>query len=844
MSPLLVRSSVRFYGRHGWQALLTLAGIILGVAVVIAVDLANASARRAFDLSQEALAGRTTHRINGGPSGIPESVFTDLRTGLGLQRSAPVVSDYVRVSGRSYTLLGIDPLSELVLGRHSLGIEGASDLPGLMDADTVLLATDLAATLQVAEGGELLLDHRGRLLRARVGAIFSQEDGALSEGVILADIAVAQELLERVGTLDRIDLVLDDDQAAALTEWLPAGLNLLESESRDQSLRRMTDNFHLNLTAMSLLALLVGGLLIYNTMTFSVLRRRQVWGICRTLGATGREILALILLEALVFALVGTVLGLGLGVVLAHGLVGLVLGTVDDLYFVLAVREFYLAPQSLLKGVGLGLGITLLSVLVPALEAAKTPPASVLRRSHVERRARARVPVALLAGMLMMALGWGLSVQDSHSVELGFVALALLTIGFCVLVPPVVAVVVSGIAVVAGTLFGPLARMMLRGIEAGLSRTGLALAALSVAVAATVGMGIMVASFRTTLDTWLLQSLSGDIYISLPGPTSERPGVGLSPEWLQSLAQLPGVAAIERHRLVRVEAAFGPVQVLAVDGIESQPGSLAAAAARLPLKAAVAGASERLRAGEGVLVSEPLAFQRDIELGAEVTFEVEQGAVVLPVLGIFRDFRSPRGVIAMDRSLYRQLWNDDGVSGLALYGDGSRSRPQLLDAVRKMAALQPREVQIYSSAAIRERSMALFERTFAITAVLRLLTVLVAFIGIFGALTLVQLERMRELAVLRATGMTARQITLLVLGQTALMGLMAGLLALPLGLLMADVLIHVINLRAFGWTLTAVVPPRVLLEAMALALSAALLVGCYPAWRAGRVAPARLLREE
>ena len=844
VSRLLLRSGVRFYCRHPWQGLLTLTGILLGVAVVIAVDLANESASRALELSVESVAGRTTHYISGGPEGIAESVFIDLRTGLGLHRSAPVVSDYVKVSGRSYTLLGVDPLSELALGRRNFAGGNGVDLSVVLDPDTVLLAAGLAATLGLQQGDALLIDHRGRSVQARVGTVFGDGDDVLAEGLILADIAVVQELLERVGTLDRIDLVLREDQVPLVADSLPAGLTLLESAGRDQSLESLTDNFHLNLTAMSLLALLVGGLLIYNTMTFSVLQRRQLWGSCRALGVSGGEVLVLILVEALAFALAGTLLGLLLGIVLAQGLLELVLGTVDDLYFVLAVREFYLSPLSLSKGVGLGLGVTLLSALLPAMEAAKTPPASVLRRSHREGRTRSFLPVALLVGTLMMIVGWWLTVLDSRSLAMGFVALVLLVLGFCLLVPGFIALLLRAILTLSDGRLGSMARMALRGIDASLSRTGLALAALGVAVAATVAMGIMVASFRTTLETWLVQSLSGDIYISLPGHTSERPGEGLSPLWVHSLAQRPGIAALEQHRLVLVNTPLGLVQVLAVDGIENRPGTLAAASERLPLKSSVPAAAELLRSGQGVLVSEPLAYQQGIEPGAELTFATGQGPATLPVLGVFRDFRSPRGVIAMDRSLYRQLWNDDGVSGLALYGDGTLSQAALLDDVRRMATLQTRDLQIYSSADIRQRSMAMFERTFLVTDVLRLLTVLVAFIGILGALMLVQLERLRELAVLRATGMTGHQVMTLVLMQTAIMGLLAGVLALPLGVLMADVLIHVVNLRAFGWTLTSSIPWPVLFEALILSLTAALLAGCYPAWRASQVAPARLLREE
>lgn len=833
MNTLLLRSSLRFRLRHRWQTLLIITGIALGVAVVVAVDLANESARLAFDLSLEAVAGRTTHRIQGTGEGIPKEIFVQLRRQLGLRRNAPVVTDYVRIDGRTFTLLGIDPLSELNLGRYSAGLGGDIDLDWLARPGVVLLSRRGAETLDVGSGEEIILNHRGKDLPVTVAEMFEGDNPAAEEGLILADIAAAQELLARADTLDRIDLVLDDHQIREVELWLPASLRLVASERRNHATRQMTEAFHVNLTAMSLLALLVGGLLIYNTLSLSMLQRRHLHGIYRALGVTGSGLYRLVLVEAAVLGLVGTILGLLLGLGLARALVHLVLGTVNDLYFVLTVREFMIEPLSLLKGAGLGLGTTLVAVMPASLEAWRSSPAPLLQRSRPERFAGRLAPLLFVAGLVTMAAGWRLSMAPGGGLALGYSGLGLLVLGFCLAVPWAVSLLIKGLLLLLAPVMACSGRMALRGIKAGLSRTGMAIAALSVAVAATVAMAIMVHSFRHGVANWLDHTLAGDIQLSIPGRTSARPGPGLPPALVAKIAELPGVAAIDASRRVEVETAFGPLTLTAREDAHN-----------LPLRNAGEEAQANFRAGESVLISEVLAHRSQLAVGDSLALATPKGEVSLPVAGIFVDYSSRRGMVALALGRYRQLWDDQGLSNISIHRHESVPQSELLDQVRVLAAAEDRTLWVRSNSEIRARSLAVFDRTFVVTRVLRLLTVIVAFVAVFGALMQLLLEQARELAILRVTGMTPVQVSILVLARTGMMGLLSGLLALPLGLLTARVLIDVINLRAFGWQLDQVIPLLLPVEGLALALVAALLAGVYPAWRAARLAPARALREE
>ncbi len=339
LSPSLLRASRRYLTRHPWNLWLSILGIGLGVAVVIAVDLANESARTAFRLSMNAVVGEATHQITGGPNGIDEQAYVDLRlTGMPGDL-APIVEGDARLGARDLTLLGVDPLAEAPF-RDAVGEIGDDALRKLLtEPGGVMMSYRLAESLALQPGDSLTLEIGGDSKNATLVGRFKSDNPVARDSLLVADIATAQELLQRVGRLDRIDLRLNDDQARELEQVLPSKLRLERSESRTQATERMAEAFQINLAAMSLLALLVGGFIIYNTMTFSVLQRRPLFGHLRVLGVTRQELFRLILWEALLLGLLGAAIGILAGSLIAQGLIHLVTRTINDLYFNLNVSQ-------------------------------------------------------------------------------------------------------------------------------------------------------------------------------------------------------------------------------------------------------------------------------------------------------------------------------------------------------------------------------------------------------------------------------------------------------------------------------------------------------------------------
>ncbi len=854
MSPLLLRSSLRHFARHPWQAGLAVAGVALGVAVALSIELANGSALTAFRLASDAVTGRATHEIVAGSAGIPEEVYRDLRLDAGIRQAAPmapVVEGWIRPADRpelTLRLLGLDPFVEA--GFRDFVDAGLAGTPAVADLLTrpgaVVLAAATAAELGLAVGDRFRVEAGGAAaeleLADRLEGLSGPARAAAAE-LAIADIATAQEALGFEGRLSRIDLIVPsgergDELLGRIRALLPPGLEIARSSARGETAEQMTRAFRINLRALSLLALLCGAFLIYNTITFAVVQRRRVLGTLRALGVTRGEIFALVLGEAAAIGLVGSALGIALGSALGRGLLAQVTRTINDHYFVVSVQDVELPPVAFALALALGLGGSLVAALAPAAEAVAASPRSALARAELESRVHRAVPAVTAAGFALALAGTGLLVWGGEGLGASFGGLFAVLFGLALVTPAATLGLTALATPLSGLLFGQLGRMAARGIVAALSRTGIAVAALMMAVAVAVGVDVTIESFRGTVARWLEVSLPAELYVSSTAPgagglAAARPGLDLGA--LEALRALPGVARANTVRTVEVASPAGPLRLLAYD-LDAR------GRASFSFRAGSPDAAWRAVAtGEAVLVSEPLAFRRKLAPGDRLELSTPLGDRSFEVAGIYVDFASERGAVILDRSAYDRLWDDPRLTAISLYAAPGVDAVALAEAAR--TALGPeRRALVRSNGEIRRQSLVVFDRTFVVTGVLRLLAVAVAFMGVLSALTALQLERSRELGVLRALGLTPGQVWTVVTSQTGLLGLVAGLLAIPTGLAMAAINIYVINRRSFGWTLEMAVAPEALAGAVALAVGAALLAGLYPAWRMARTSPAEALR--
>ena len=917
---VLWAASLRHLLRHPAQLALALIGLSLGVATIIAVDIATASSRRAFELSMDAVNGSATHQIVGGPQGVDERVYVELRTAgvVPGEWLTPVVEGYVTVGDREMQLVGVDPLAGGALGERRTGgaegggggsREGQDRHEGLegrgghgsrpeqdgeggfgsrsgleswargrdrvevlrrwfVEPGAVVLAAGTARQLGLATGGRVGVEVGGVGYQAvlvgvigggggsgagggaggeggagaggGVGAEGGAGADAAYDSLLLTDIAQAQEWLGRVGRLSRIDVRLpkgaDGETALArLRQRLPPGVDVQDAQGRTRESLDMTGAFTTNLKAMSLLALLVSTLLIYGAVSFAVVQRRRVIGILRALGATRAEVLRIVLAEAAVLGVIGAGLGLGLGLLIGRELIVLVSRTINDLYFVVAVNEAVLPASSVVKALLGGIGTALAAALLPALEVAGSAPQLSLRRSVLEARA-VNLARRLIVVSAVLAAGAGIVVMVStRSLFAGFAALFMLLLSVAAITPAVLRGLAQAAAHFAGRA-SPIARLAFGDIAASLSRTGVAVAALGMAVAAMIGVSIMVESFRESLRDWLGHTMRADVYVTAPGPGADRPERRIEPGVMQALLATPGIAEHSESRQVVVESPSGsvPMSALRLTRVGYSALQLVAGDPSAAWPAFEQGA---------VIVSEPLAWRLQLRVADDLPLSTASGLRKFRIAGIYREYGNDRGNVLISLDQYRRYWHDDQVTAMGLYLAPGAQPATVIAGVR--AAVHGRQaLLIRSNADIRAISMSIFERTFVITRVLYWLAAGVAAVGLISSLLAWELERSHEIAIVRSLGLTPVGAGLLIEAQTGFMGLVALIAAIPAGLLTAVVLTDVINRRAFGWRIDLHLTVAQFTNALLLALTAALVAGVYPAWRTARASVAGDIREE
>lgn len=837
MKSLMWRASVRFLTRHPWQLLLALFGVMLGVAVVVSMDLAKTCALESFERARQALFGRATHQITA-PFGLAQSLYRDLRR-AGFVRLRPVLEGSVELveSGRRLKLLGVDPLAELRFA--PAWMDGFESTPSswrrlLLEPGAVLLDRKTGEMLGLAPGHKFAARAGNQPIVLQVVGWFESGQKPLG-AVLIADMATAQEALNAAGQLSAIDVIVSDpSEIRELKALLPRGVELVSREAGSVSVKRMTEAFYINLTALSLLSLLVGAFLIYHIVSFMTVQRQRLFGILRVLGVTRRQIQVQVLSEAALLGAVGSLLGLVGGGFLGRLMLTLLARTLNDVYFPLPSAELELSPWLLTRGALLGMGATTVAALKPASEASRIHPVTVLARSVQESRARSRMLPAALLGMVLLLAG-GPLLRFSGGLIGGFLALTAMVVGCALLVPLLTWVAMWAVQPIGGFLIGVSGRMPARAVSASLSRTGVAAAALMVAIATTIGMSLMIHSFRDSVASWLERRLDADFYVYSPDPGAS--GRSSLPAALgRRISTLSGVAAVGSVRYLRLTTDRGFLRINAYDLTPS------AFAAFDLVEKATADPWPAFQSQNGIMVSEAFSNLNGVRAGSRITLPTARGSQSFQVVAVFLDYNAGRGIIAMSRTTYDRFWDDAGVSAFWVYLEPGAD-PSLVDPQIR-ALVHEGRLEISDNRALLRMSMEIFDRAFAVTAVLRWLATGVAFVGVFSALLGLQLERTRELGVLRALGLTSGQLWTQIVAETGLLGGVAGLLAWPTGVLIGWVLTEVINQRAFGWTLSLNLSWEALLQGLLLALLAGLLAGLYPAWRMARTHPAEALRCE
>lgn len=825
---LFYRLIVRPLQRERLRTALTALAVALGVAVVIAIELAGNAAAGSFHSSVETLTGNDDFEITAA-GGIPPGVVTQLALLPYALRIRPRIEDYAAIegSGRTVPLIGIDFLENV----------GAGDASTIQQENAVWVGDGLG--LRIGDPIRLLIsDHTSEF---RVGGLLGKGSG----DAVVMDLAPATKLLARPGTLDRILVKVPpghstEEWESILRKALPIGLTVAPQGSKTSENRRMLAAFRWNLRILSYIALVVGAFLIYNTVSVSVVRRRAEIGIVRALGATRLQVLFAFLGEALLFGVVGAVLGIGIGRIMAEGAVRLVAATVESLYVSSTPGAITLDWTVVALALFIGSSVSVLSAMAPAAEAAQVVPVEAMARGRREHEARIHKSRNMAIAALLALFAWIASRQPAVEGKplFGYLATLLLIGAATLAIPALVGVLSTTMSSLLVRVFGVEALLASRSLAGSLRRTSVLVGALSTAIAMTAAVGIMVGSFRETVLVWMGDRLQADLYLRPAVPPGADRHPTMPADVIAELKRLPEVASVDPVRAYEISYQGWPATLAASDA------SISGKYGTRPLLSGARPGSvfSKLIGEDNALVSEPFANKHHVKKGDYIVLKLGGHQVRLHILDVYYDYSSERGYVVLDRGTLLKYLPDPAPSNMAVYLKQGVPLEQGRKAVEN--ALARRKVLVFTNRVLRQDAIKIFDRTFAITYALEAVAIFVAIMGVAGALLALVIDRRREFGLLRFLGGATGQLRRMILFEAGLLGLLANVAGLVLGLALSLLLIFVINKQSFGWTIQFHWPVAALLGSLSLIYVATVLAGLYPARVATRLNPIEVIHEE
>lgn len=770
------------------QLMTLLAGLALATALWSGVQAINAEARASYDAAAATLGEGQFAQITARDGGaIPQATYVALR------RAGWAVSPVIEGRLEGVRLIGLEPLTAPG-GLGPVRLDEGADLGAFLSGEGQILArTETLARLSDTGAQKL-------------------PSPDVAPNTALTDIGLAQRLLGRAGEIDR--LIVANVQPLTRASLAQVAPELVESPPPEGGdVARLTDSFHLNLTAFGLLSFAVGLFIVHGAIGLAFEQRRPMVRTLRALGAPLRRLIALMAVELAVLALIAGLIGVGLGYVIAAALLPDVAATLRGLYGADVAGQLSLRPAWWLSGLAIAMGGTAVAAGGALWSLARMP---LLSGAHprawaMGRQSRGQAVAALaLLGLAGTLAVWG------QGLMAGFTMLGALLIGGALALPPLLTQVLRWAERLSQA---PVAQWFWADTRQQVPGLSLALMALLLAMAANVGVSTMVSSFRLTFTGFLDQRLASELYVTAADTAQAEAIIAVAARDADAI--LPLLSA-------EVTVAGLPAQIY---GARDH----ATYRENWQFLQAVPAVWDVLARGEGVLVNEQLYRRAGLDLGMMVPVGA---GLTLPVLGVYGDYGNPIGQVIVTEDLFRAQFPQITALRFGLRSDPARVE-SLRVSLRNEADLP--DTAMVDQAALKAMSLAVFERTFTVTTALNVLTLAVAGFAILMSLLTLAAMRLPQLAPVWALGLTRRRLAGLDLVRAIVLAALTGALALPLGLALAWALLAVVNVEAFGWRLPMYLFPLDYLRLGALALVAAALAALWPAWRLSHTPPAQLL---
>ena len=847
---LLKNITLRHLQYHKGRTLLSITGIALGVGIFVSVQIAIYTAIESFNASVDHVSGKTNLQVTSFGRGFSEEVYPKIKKVPGVKAATPIIQYVSKLDepiGEPLYLLGIDVFSDRPFREYQFYEPNDEGLLFLRNPHSIAITEKLANRHGLKKGEKITLIVGSKKVTLTITNLLKMEGPAKSlEGNFgLIDIASAQEALEKVGLIDRIDLIVEKSLPIELIERelrkvIPPGVEVRRSDTRSGQIEKMVSAFHLNLTALSFISLIAGMFLIYNAISISIIQRRREIGILRSIGLTRAQVFGLFISEASCIGCLGSLVGIGIGIGLAKVMLYQVSRTITALYILVKAEHLLISPSVLIAGFGIGVLASILSSIGPAKEASKIAPNEALALGTLETKIKIRLGHFNLIGIGLLILSFFFALQKPiYQLPLfGFLSALLILIGVSFLIPSITTLLNRLIAPLLGFLFGSEGKLASRYIHDSMARTVITIAALMTALSMLISISIMILSFRKTVDLWVEQSINGDVFI-FPGSYSITGYSALLPlEVSRALPSLPGVKAVDSFRALEVEYQGQPALIAAVDGevfLNMKVIRFTRGNPQTILR--------QFAAGQAILVTESFSLRHQVKAGDRIKLNTPQGEKEFLISGVFYDYSSDWGMVLLEKKIFQSLWKDETLHSAGIYLKEGVSQESFKEIIRERYS-KPYRLFVVSHRELRKEILKIFDQTFAITYALEFIAIIVAILGIINSLNALVIERQRDIGIIRAVGAFRRQIEKTTLIEAGLIGFFSHILGLLCGLLLSILLIYVINKQSFGWTIQFSIPLWSLIESWLVVMVTSIVAGFIPARRAAKMNVVESLRME
>jgi putative ABC transport system permease protein len=848
MLRLLRTISWRHARRHRLRTALTFFGIVLGVAVIVAIAVVNRSLTSSFQSTIDQIAGKAVLQVANGESGFPESLFPIIRDTSGVKDAAAAVEGFLPVAGvpgERLFVYGVDFLTDSAIRGHQFaetqfGFDQALDF--IARPDSIAITESFSRRLQLPIGATVsVLTSEGKR-EFTVRALLKEQGTATVFGgsFALMDLPVAQRAFGKDGKLDIVDLTIEGGASVETVQQrlrgrLKGAAEVERPRKRGEQIELLLTSFRVGLFFVSLIALFVGFFLIYNTVSVSVIQRRKEIGALRCLGMKRSELLRLIITEALLLALAGSIVGALFGWFLARGALVAVGETVGNLFSLMDIAREDFSLREAALALGSGVAVAVFAALHPAWEAVHVSPLENVRQAAWQPAGRGKKSWPNRVGVFCFVVSPAvllIAPTVSGSVakfSVGVIGMLVFLLGLAAFCPAMISFVMRRLRPAALELPGVSwveLRLASDSLIRNPIRSGITVATMVISLAAIFTIAAFVNSVRGSLLAWVDQMVTADLIVSSGARTAGPKNVPLREDLVPELQKIPGIKVIDLYRLIRSSYLGKPIL------IESFSARHSAGVRNLPMAAGNGKQALRdMAEGKGVIISESFQSKFGTRAGDKLELVTPSGKIPFSVLGVYIDYSSDSGSVLLDRALYKKYWQDELLDAFDLWLERGADERQIIDTIKQRYG-ERYQLFISTHGELRDAVVKIMEQSFVVNYAVEIVAVVVAIFSVINTLLASVLDRTREIGVLRAIGATQTQVRRSVVAEAGWMGLIGGVLGLFAGTVMAYHHVVYNTKQLTGWTFQFYYPYEVAVLSIVASVILCILAGFGPAKQA------------